>query len=78
MPKRRARQEDLSPWLGLWTEARVDDGNYNLVLGASGVPWAVRKLLQQFAALREFVLPPSAPFLFRSKKLTGSPHHMRM
>ena len=78
MPQTSKPPEDLSPWLGLWTEARVDDDNYNLVLGASGVPWAVRKLLQQFAAQREFVLPPSAPFLFRSKILTGTPQHMRM
>ena len=64
---------DVTPWLGLWTEVRTDEEAYNRVLGNAGVPWAIRKLLQQFAAQREFRLPtPGEPLLFRSKMLTGS------
>ena len=63
---------DLTPWLGLWTEVRVDEESYNRVLGASGVPLVVCKLLRQFSAQREFCLPPGKPLLFRSKMLTGS------
>eukprot|EP00966_Prymnesium_polylepis_P130914 3027840-Prymnesium_polylepis.1 len=57
---------DAIPWLGVWTQARVDDDAYDRVLAASGIPWAVRKLLQSFTAQRELVLPPGKPVLFRS------------
>ena len=63
---------DLSPWLGVWTEVRGDDEAYHRVSGAAGVPWAIRKLCQQFKAQREFVVPPGKPFLLRAKMLTGS------
>ena len=64
--------KDLKSWLGGWTEARIDEVNYNLVLSASGISWPVRKLFQQFKAEREFMLPSSKrPLLIRSKMLTG-------
>merc|ERR1712087_125947 len=63
---------DPSPWAGRWTQARTDDESYEAVLSASGIPWAVHKLLQQFSAEREFVVSAGKPFLFRSKMLTGS------
>ena len=72
MPKPSKPPKDLKPWLGVWTETRVDDEAYNQVLGASGVPWAVRKLLGKFTAEREFALPSNKPLLIRSKMLTGA------
>ena len=42
------------------------------MLAASGIPWAVRKLVQTFKAQREFVVRAGQPFLVRSKTLTGS------
>jgi hypothetical protein len=73
VPPPTTAPSDVTPWLGLWTEVRTDEEAYNRVLGSAGVPWAIRKLLQQFAAQREFRLPtPGEPLLFRSKMLTGS------
>ena len=72
MPKPSKPPQSLKPWLGVWTESRNDDEAYDRVLGASGVPWAVRKLLRKFTAQREFALPPNKPLLIRSKMLTGA------
>ena len=36
------------------------------------MPWAIRKLCQQFKAQREFIAPPGKSFLLRAKMLTGS------
>ena len=72
MPKPSKPPQNLKPWLGVWTESRNDDESYNRVLGASGIPWAVRKLLRKFTAQREFALPPNKPLLIRSKMLTGA------
>jgi len=47
------------------------------VLGAQGLPWAVRKFLMQFVAQREF-LEDDDGFLFRSKMLTGSWNELRV
>jgi hypothetical protein len=72
MPKPSKPPNDLKPWLGVWIESRCDDESYNRVLGASGVPWAVRKLLRKFTAQREFALPSNKALLIRSKMLTGA------
>lgn len=63
---------DAAAWLGLWTYNRMEDSEYEAVLEAQGLPWAVRKLLQAFTAQREFVIDETGTFLFRSKMLTGS------
>ena len=44
-----------SKFLGLWTYTRMEDDDYHRVLGEQGLPWAVRALLQQFTAQREFL-----------------------
>ena len=72
MPRATKPPKDLKPWLGVWVQTRCEEENCNRVLGASGVPWPVRKLLQQFKAQREFVLPSDKPVLIRSKMLTGA------
>lgn len=66
-----------SPFLGLWTYASMDEEQYHHVLGQQGLPWAVRKLLQQFTAQREFCFDADG-FLFRSKMLTGSWNELRV
>ena len=63
---------DLKPWLGLWTYDRMEDADYDRVLAAQGLPWAIRKLLQAFTAQREMVIDENGQFLFKSKMLTGS------
>ena len=66
-----------SKFLGLWTYTRMEDDDYHRVLGEQGLPWAVRALLQQFTAQREF-LEDGDGFLFRSKMLTGSWNELRV
>jgi hypothetical protein len=66
-----------SKFLGLWTYTRMEDDDYHRVLGEQGLPWAVRALLQQFTAQREF-LEDGDGFLFRSKMLTGSWNELRI
>lgn len=55
----------------------MEDDSYHHVLGQQGLPWAVRKLLQQFTAQREFLMDVGG-FLFRSKMLTGSWNELRV
>ena len=62
---------DLTPWLGVWTQARQEEEAYNRALEAQGLPWAVRKLLQHWVAMREFRREADGALLFRSKMLTG-------
>lgn len=66
-----------SKFLGLWTYTRMEDDDYHRVLGEQGLPWAVRALLQQFTAQREF-LEDGDGFQFRSKMLTGSWNELRV
>ena len=66
-----SQPRDTAPWIGLWTYARQDDAAYHEILGKQGLPWAIRKLLQQFTAQRQFVMDGDR-VLFRSKMLTGS------
>ena len=63
---------DMTPWLGKWTQATIDEEAYHRVLGEQGLPWAVRKLLQAFTSQREFALNESGRFELRSRMLTGS------